>query len=145
MSWGPQLNQAVSKEFRLAQGHHKDLNQSLDLYGRDSVWGSLQFQQVVIEQVRTGFRPQIAQHRGAQSPLVEPVVYLEAFKKDIPSYTWQWFPFNSPAGERVVEVDLPECVEDSSSSSGSESSDSEDHATPRDSKRSPPPMVDEVL
>lgn len=146
LSWGPQLHEVVSKEVRLAQGHHKDSNQSLDLYGRDSVWGSLQFQQIVINQVRAGFRPQIAQHRGAQAPLIEPPVSLEAFKKEIPQYTWKWFDFNSPSGERVVEVDLPDCVEeDSSSDSSSSSDDSVQETNPAVSKRSQPPVVDEVL
>ena len=146
LSWGPQLHQEVTREIRLAQGHHKDSNQSLDLYGRDSVWGSLQFQQIIINQVRSGFRPQIAQHRGAQTPLVEPEVSLEAFKKDIPSYEWQWFAFNSPAGERVVEVDLPQSIEDDSSSSDSDSSESSaEPAEPRPTKAQETSMVDEVL
>ncbi|CAK8989800.1 unnamed protein product [Durusdinium trenchii] len=116
LSWGPQLHEVVSKEVRLAQGHHKDSNQSLDLYGRDSVCGSLQFQQIVINQVRAGFRPQIAQHRGAQAPLIEP------------------------------PVDLPDCVEeDSSSDSSSSSDDSVQETNPAVSKRSQPPVVDEVL
>ena len=140
------MHQEVTREIRLAQGHHKDSNQSLDLYGRDSVWGSLQFQQIIINQVRSGFRPQIAQHRGAQTPLVEPEVSLEAFKKDIPSYEWQWFAFNSPAGERVVEVDLPQSIEDDSSSSDSDSSESSaEPAEPRPTKAQETSMVDEVL
>lgn len=91
LSWGPQLHSVVSRELRLAQDHHKEPNDSLNAYGRDSVWGSLHYQRILIDQVRSGFRPQIPQHRGAQQPLVEPAVTLEFFRKDLPSVQWRWF------------------------------------------------------
>eukprot|EP00435_Cladocopium_sp_Y103_P038388 s2040_g10.t1 len=77
--------------------------------------------------VRSGWRPQIAQHRGSQKPLQEPAVTLEIFSKKLPEYTFQWFTFGSPS---ALELDPPEQVdeqdqESDSSSSTSSSSDEE--------------------
>ena len=48
LSFGPQLGSAVDADNRLQQGHHADPRKSLRLYGRDSVWGALRYQQTVL-------------------------------------------------------------------------------------------------
>ena len=93
LSFGPQLGSLVSDSDRLLQGHHHDPKRSLNLYGRDSVWGSLRYQQTVITEVQKGWRPKTAQHRGGQFPMVEPTVTLERFKKTAPEYNFVWLPF----------------------------------------------------
>ncbi|CAL1144954.1 unnamed protein product [Cladocopium goreaui] len=64
LSWGPQLHEKVTPEQRLSQGHHSDPNSSLDTYSRDVVWTSLTYQRKMIQEVQSGWRPAIAQHRG---------------------------------------------------------------------------------
>eukprot|EP00435_Cladocopium_sp_Y103_P030947 s3386_g7.t1 len=125
LSFGPQLGSLVADDDRLQQGHHADPRKSLHLYGRDSVWGSLRYQRIVIEQVRSGFRPKTAQHRGGQLPLAEPPVVLELFKKQATDFTFRWFAFSKPiAVEDAISDDLVE-VDESSSSSSSHSSEDE--------------------
>ena len=98
LSFGPQLGPAVDPDDRLQQGHHADPRKSLHLYERDSVWGSLRYQQTVVSKIREGFRPKTAQHRGGQSPLIEPPVVVELFKKQASEYTYRWLPFFSATG-----------------------------------------------
>ena len=81
LSWGPQLHEKVTPEQRLSQGHHSDPNSSLETYSRDVVWTSLTYQRKMIQEVQGGWRPAIAQHRGSQAPMVEPIVVLEKFVK----------------------------------------------------------------
>ena len=88
-------------------------------HGRDSVWGALRYQQIVVQQVRAGFRPKTAQHRGGQTPLVEPPVTLECFKKQAIEYTYQYLPFS--AQTLAIEVDEAPLTEEVGSSSSSES------------------------
>ena len=119
LSFGPQLGSVVDSDDRLQQGHHADPRKSLHLYGRDSVWGALRYQQMVVQQVRAGFRPKTAQHRGGQTPLVEPPVTLECFKKQAVEYTYQYLPFS--AQTLAIEVDEAPLTEEIGSSSSSES------------------------
>jgi len=135
LSFGPQLGPAVDPDDRLQQGHHADPRKSLHLYGRDSVWGSLRYQQTVITKIREGFRPKTAQHRGGQSTLVEPPVTVELFKKQAPIYEYRWLPFSKPL---VLEAEMDDPVGEamSSSSSSSEESSSSSHSV-KDTKKSP--------
>lgn len=133
LSFGPQLGSLVSDSDRLLQGHHQDPKHSLNLYGRDSVWGSLRYQATVIQEIHKGWRPKTAQHRGGQFPLVEPVVTLERFRKSAPDYQFKWFSFSGQ--EEPTEIPSKQDVESiasdtnsDSSSSQSDSSDSEDIA-----------------
>ena len=119
LSFGPQLGSAVESDDRLQQGHHADPRKPLHLYGRDSVWGALRYQQVVIQQIRKGFRPKTAQHRGGQKPLVEPQVTLECFKKQAVEYTYRYLPFSAP--NLTIEVDEAPLTEDICSTSASDS------------------------
>ena len=89
LSFGPQLGALVQDSDRLLQGHHADPKKSLNLYGRDSVWGALRFQQTVITEIRKGWRPKTAQHRGGQFPLVEPSFTLETYKKEAPEHAFK--------------------------------------------------------
>ena len=133
LSFGPQLGHLVASDDRLQQGHHADPRKSLHLYGRDSVWGSLRYQQTVVAQIRTGFRPKTAQHRGGQFPLVEPAVTLELFKKTAPEYSYQVLPFSAPV--QISEEPEPNLFEVDSSSSSSSSSSSEDEPQPTKQSR----------
>ena len=135
LSFGPQLGPAVDPDDRLQQGHHADPRKSLHLYGRDSVWGSLRYQQTVITKIREGFRPKTAQHRGGQSPLIEPPVTVELFKKQASTYEYRWLPFSKPL---VLEAEMDDPVGEaiSSSSSSSEESSSSSHSV-KDTKKSP--------
>eukprot|EP00438_Fugacium_kawagutii_P034528 Skav213818 [mRNA] locus=scaffold1987:562853:565367:- [translate_table: standard] len=150
LSWGPQIASHTSKEQRLQQGHHADPQNSLEVYSRDHVWGALQFQQQVLTHVRRGWRPHIAQHRGAQQPLQEPSVHLEKFSKPTPSMAFQWFQFTShPSSDRM---DTPVVDPSSSSSSSSDSDSSSDAASiakteskPQVLDRNPEPIADEIL
>jgi len=97
LSWGPQLHEIVTPEQRLSQGHHSDPNSSLATYSRDAVWTALTYQRKLISQVQQGWRPSIAQHRGGQAPMVEPLVILEKFVKQSQAFDFQWFNFSDPS------------------------------------------------
>ena len=126
LSFGPQLGSLVSDSDRLLQGHHQDPKRSLNLYGRDSVWGSLRYQQTVITEVQKGWRPKTAQHRGGQFPMVEPTVTLERFKKTAPEYNFVWLPFAPQVDpqELLQEHPTSDDVSESESDTSSSSSDS---------------------
>lgn len=128
LSFGPQLGRAVDADDRLQQGHHADPRKSLHLYGRDSVWGSLRYQTTVIAKIREGFRPKTAQHRGGQSPLIDPPVVVELFKKQASAYEYRWLPFSQPS---LIEAEMedPVAEEASSSSSSSDESSSSSQST----------------
>ena len=92
------------------------------------MWGALDFQRQVILQVRSGWRPQIAQHRGSQKPLQEPSVTLENLSKKLPGYTFRWFGFGTqsdPALDTVADVEAADEDSDSTSSTSSSTSDEE--------------------
>ena len=134
LSFGPQLGSAVDPDDRLQQGHHADPRKSLHLYGRDSVWGSLRYQQTVVSKIREGFRPKTAQHRGGQSPLVEPPVVVELFKKQASEYTYRWLPFSQQ--QVSTEIMDERLEEDSSTSSSSSSASSSKSVADKGNQRS---------
>ena len=110
LSWAPQLDVPAPPEQRLQQGHHSDGRPSMRLYSRDSVRAQLSFQRSVISHARNKWIPKIAQHRGSQLPLRKPPVFIEGFKKGIPSgFQFQWFEFDSHAHD--VPTDLPDSQE----------------------------------
>ena len=126
LSFGPQLGNLVSDSDRLLQGHHQDPKHSLNLYGRDSVWGSLRYQSTIIMEIHKGWRPKTAQHRGGQFPLTEPTVTLERFQKTAPEYSFQWLPFSKPEDphEILPEPEVEQLDSDNDSSSISSQGDS---------------------
>ena len=134
LSFGPQLGNLVSDSDRLLQGHHKDQKQSLNLYGRDSVWGSLRYQRTVISQIQQGWRPTTAQHRGGQFPLVEPTVVLERYKKDAPEYHFEWLPFSVQQEPQEIVQDLTEGSDSSESESSSSVNGSNSEGSVQDSR-----------
>ena len=75
----------------------------------------------MIQEVQGGWRPAIAQHRGSQAPMVEPMVVLEKFVKDLPQFEFKWFRFSES-----LETAPPDCFESSTSSSESSSDSSAD-------------------
>ena len=91
LAWAIQVP-GISDDMRLVQGHHRGRS-SLRTYSRDDVFLQLRLQSILIDAIRTGFRPQMAQHRGAQSPLVEPAVNIELFNKTWSPPTWRMFSF----------------------------------------------------
>ena len=126
LSFGPQLGNLVNDSDRLLQGHHQDPKHSLNLYGRDSVWGSLRYQSTIIMEIHKGWRPKTAQHRGGQFPLTEPTVTLERFQKTAPDYSFQWLPFSKPEDphEILPEPEVEQLDSDNDSSSISSQGDS---------------------
>ena len=99
----------------------------------------------MIQQIRSGFRPKTAQHRGGQFPLVEPAVALELYKKTASEYQYGFLPFSIPAP--VLEEPETHAVEvDSESSSSSSSSSSESRApsikSNRKARAKPPAVMD---
>ena len=57
---------------------------SMRLYSRDDTAGQLALQATLILQVRKGYRFVTPLHRGSQTPLVEPAVTLEGYRKEYP-------------------------------------------------------------
>ena len=145
LSRGPQLHEKVTPEQRLAQGHYSDPNSSLDTYSRDVVWTSLTYQRKMIQEVQNGWRPAIAQHRGSQAPMVEPMVVLEKFVKQVQPFDFRWFKFN-PLDEMVPPANMVSSDSSLDSSSDSSSDDEVVEPQPTTSKVDLGPMeVDEVL
>ena len=152
LSFGPQLGTLVSDSDRLLQGHHQDQKQSLNLYGRDSVWGSLRYQQTVTSQIQQGWRPKTAQHRGGQFPLVEPTVVLERYKKAAPDYRFEWLPFHHheepqelPPVQEVVSEESDTDPSSSDSDTDSKSSEQALSAQEMNPKKQEPIQADEAV
>ncbi|CAE7223782.1 unnamed protein product [Symbiodinium sp. CCMP2592] len=77
LSWMSQLSIPLASRF--LQGHHKAPG-SAQLYSRDDVWPALRAQWLLWRSIHAGFRPARPQHRGGQSPLVEPLVDTAGFQ-----------------------------------------------------------------
>ena len=70
LAWTGQVG-STARDQRKNQGHHKvDV---ADLYGRDETLSALRVQLQVLEALAAGWKPRIAQERGAAPPLQEPV------------------------------------------------------------------------
>lgn len=104
------------------------------LYSRDDTAGQLSLQATLIQQVRKGHRFVTPLHRGSQTPLVEPSVSMEGYRKEYPEFQWSFFAFNNAQKDPLVQgmltstqkesIDVDSDSDDSSSSSSSSSSDS---------------------
>ena len=68
----------MPEALRADLAHHRLLTASgaVRLYSRDDVWGALEAQKLIIENVAQGWRPATPQSRGVQTPLAEPLVAL---------------------------------------------------------------------
>ncbi len=70
LAWTGQVG-STERDQRKNQGHHKvDV---ADLYGRDETLSALRVQLQVLEALSGGWKPRLAQERGAAQPLREPV------------------------------------------------------------------------
>ena len=88
LSWASQIP-SIPEEWRRLQGHHRAPQAAVRLYSRDDVWGALQLQQRLVEEIRRGFRPKTPIHRGGQHPAPEPAIQLQLFKKSTSPYPWR--------------------------------------------------------
>ena len=122
LSWACQLG--LSEEDRRQHGKHKPAQQSVSLYSRDDVMGSLRLQQQLVEQICRGWRPCTPLARGGQQPMIEPQFQLERFRKETGALTWKFFQFDKvPSFAADQDSTGPE-THDLGQDSGSESSDS---------------------
>ncbi len=135
LAWSSQLLSEATPE-RHIQGHHAMPQSSMRRYSRD-VFLQLNLQRTIRAKVLSGWRPETAQHRGAQKPLQELSLQVERFRKQSPPYEWEKIVFNAHPIPDESLSDPPLIVSDvtsvssSSSSSSSESSDSEASPTPK--------------
>ena len=137
LAWSSQLPSEVTPEERHIQGHHAMPQSSTRRYSRDDVFLQLKPQRTIRSKFLSGWRPETAQHRGAQKPLQDLPVQVERFRKQSPPHEWQKFRFNahpipdeSLSDPPLISSDVTS-VSSSSSSSSSESSDSDESPTPK--------------
>ena len=143
LAWAIQVP-GITEDMRLVQGHHRGRT-SLKVYSRDDVFLQLQLQRILIDAIqKKSFRPQMAQHRGSQSPLVEPPVELGSYSKSLEHPTWLMFNFTKDTDQvrsaepiATIALDDPEAASESSSDSSAESSDSSDSDAEEVDKASP--------
>ena len=130
LAWIAQRSDIFTEEQRMVQGHHKSQkSSSLRRYSRDDVYPQLQLQASLTSLVQSGWRPALAQHRGAQIPMREPEVVLERFRKDHEPLIWKRFQFSAtpkdqPDQEISLVHDNSEEMQDDQSDSSSESDSS---------------------
>ena len=99
----------------------------------------------MIYEVQAGWRPAIAQHRGSQAPMVEPLVVLEKFVKQIQPFDFRWFTFNA-AEDRFPQESIVSSESSSGSSSDSSSEEEVSEPHPKTTKVVlGQPEVDEIL
>ena len=130
LAWTAQRSDIFTEEQRMVQGHDKSQkSSSLRRYSRDDVYPQLQLQASLTSLVQSGWRPALAQHRGAQIPMREPEVVLERFRKDHEPLIWKRFQFSAtpkdqPDQEISLVHDNSEEMQDDQSDSSSESDSS---------------------
>ena len=90
LSWAAQAQ--VDENDRRMHGKHKAQSQSVQLYSRDDILGSMRLQTALIQKTQGGWRPQTPLARGGQMPLTEVAFAMEKFSKQIPPHTWCFFP-----------------------------------------------------
>ena len=137
LSWACQLG--LSEEDRRQHGKHRPAQQSVALYSRDDVVGSLRLQCQLVKSIGDGWRPCTPLARGGQKPITEPPFQLEQFKKDCIDISWQFFQFDvlpkfwsehmlpsaEPAHDSASDSDLDSSDSSESSASSASSSDAE--------------------
>ena len=144
LSWSAQHAHLLTEESRLQQGHHRIGSKgSLRLYSRES--GNAGKKNRLYSRrcppcvtpsgyhsrsILTGWRPTVPQHRGIQSPLVEPTVGVIEQYSNNGTMSFKWFLFGSTPEPTISspqrQTDLQEEAESSSSSNSSSSSSSSD-------------------
>ena len=134
LAWSSQLPSEVTPEERHIQGHHAVVHATI-LQGRCFL--QLKLQRTIRSKFLSGWRPNTAQHRGAQKPLQDLPVQVERFRKQSPPHEWRKFRFNAHPIPDESLSDPPlissevTSASSSSSSSSSESSDSDASPTPK--------------
>ena len=134
ISAGKQLD--LPRHWMQEQGHHRGSRNQTDRYSRDDTLYSLFLQRTISQQVRSGWRPLVAQARGGQAPMA-----LRSFV--VPDLTINWPPFLFPSVLQhpdtinkmkavlpVVDQKEDDSVSDSSTSQESSSSSSDSEILP---------------
>ena len=107
LAWTAQRSDVFTEEQRMVQGHRKSQkSSSLRRYSRDDVYPQLQLQATLTSIVQAGWRPALAQHRGAQAPMVEPDE--EKLPHLVPKQKFVKAP--SPCNFRVILVAVRKCL-----------------------------------
>ena len=142
LSWACQLG--LSEEDRRQHGKHKPAQQSVALYSRDDVVGSLRLQNNIIETICQGWRPCTPLARGGQKPIQDPPFEMERFRKDTGILVWNFFQFDrlptfatEGAGARSLS---PAAAQDSDSDDSTSSHSSASSGTSDDASESPQPF-----
>ena len=137
LAWTAQRSDVFTEEQRMVQSHHKSQkSSSLRRYSRDDVYPQLQLQAKLTSLVQSGWRPALAQHRGAQIPMTEPEVTLERFRKDHEPLTWKRFQFlATPKDQPDQEVSLVNDNSDKMQADQSDSSSESDSSSSSDSSK----------
>ena len=113
----------------MEQGHHRGQRTQTDRYSRDDTPYALFIQRTVVDKIRCGWRPLIAQARGGQAPMSQKLL-------QDPDDHLCWFPFmfssvhsenqSSPLPQKQLEQKTADS--DSSSSFSSDESSHESSA-----------------
>ena len=124
ISAGKQLD--LPRHWMQEQGHHRGSRNQTDRYSRDDTLYSLFLQRTISQQVKSGWRPLVAQARGGQAP-------LQLYPFTVPDNYISWPAFLFPSAVQNPECQGPQTkapteeqnIDDSDSSSSDESSSSE--------------------
>ena len=113
----------LPRHWLVEQGHHRGQRTQTDRYSRDDTLYALFLQRNIVDKVRVGWRPLVAQARGGQAPMSQ-----KTFQVPDDQLSWPPFLFSSlhseshdPPVQKEVS-DKKESDSDSSSSSSSEDS-----------------------
>ena len=125
----------LPRHWLVEQGHHRGQRTQTDRYSRDDTLYALFLQRTVVDRVRCGWRPLVAQARGGQAPMSQ-----KPFQVPDDHLAWPPFLFPSVHSENPASI-LPkqqleqksEHSDDSSSSSSEESSHESDDEKPVES------------
>ena len=110
------------------QGHHRGQRTQTDRYSRDDTLYSLFLQRTIVDKIRIGWRPLIAQARGGQVPMSQKLF-------QVPDDHLSWPPFLFPSVhsenlERAVPAQQSDKKDHKSDSSSSSSSDESSEEAP---------------
>ena len=121
----------LPRHWLVEQGHHRGQRTQTDRYSRDDTLYALFLQRSIVDKVRIGWRPLVAQARGGQAPMSQ-----KTFQVPDDQLSWPPFLFSSlhseshdPGLDLPVQKEVSDKKEsDSDSSSSSSSDDSSDKA-----------------
>ena len=119
----------LPRHWLVEQGHHRGQRTQTDRYSRDDTLYALFLQRSIVDKVRVGWRPLVAQARGGQAPMSQ-----KNFQVPDDQLSWPTFLFpaaHSDSHDVQVQknyTDKKDTDSDSSSSSSSSSDESSDKA-----------------